>query len=114
MNIYVRLNKFFKLKYLNPNFIKMIKEFHKVKVDQTFLGYNQFRIPVEDTIVHDGKHDNLFFRYNGNVYKFSKTGIRVSSPSKKVFYFHLQERQRFELENPNLLNSIINIEIFSI
>ena len=39
----------------------MIKEFHKVKVDQTFLGYNQFRIPVEDTIVHDGKHDNLFF-----------------------------------------------------
>lgn len=92
----------------------MIQEFHQVKVDQTFLGYNQFRIPVENTVVQDGKQNNLYFRYNGNVYRFSKTGIRMSNPSKKVFYFHLIERQRFELENPNLLNSTINIEIFSL
>ena len=38
----------------------MIQEFHQVKVDQTFLGYNQFRIPVENTVVQDGKQDNIF------------------------------------------------------
>ena len=92
----------------------MIQEFHQVKVDQTFLGYNQFRIPVLNTAVQDGKQNNLYFRYNGNVYRFSKTGIRLSSPSHKVFYFPLKERQRFEIENPNLLNLTINIEIFSL
>jgi hypothetical protein len=92
----------------------MIQEFHQIKVDQTFLGYNQFRIPVANTVVLDGRQNNLYFRYNGNVYKFSKIGIRLSSPSNKVFYLPLKERQRFEIENPNLLNSIINIEIFSL
>ncbi|MEY4308024.1 MAG: hypothetical protein RL422_227 [Bacteroidota bacterium] len=92
----------------------MIQEFHQVKVDQTFLGYNQFRIPVANTTVQDGRQKNLYFRYNGNVYRFSKTGIRLSSPSIKVFYFPLVERQRFEKENPNLLGLTINIEIFSL
>lgn len=92
----------------------MIQEFHQVKVDQFFLGYNQFRIPIDNTVVKDGKQNNLYFRFNRNVYKFSKTGIRLSYPLKKVFYFHLIERQRFELEDSNLLNSTINIEIFSL
>jgi hypothetical protein len=91
----------------------MIQEFHEVSVDITFLRHNQFSVPLESTSVSVGPKDNLYFRYNGNVYKFSRTGVRLKRPNYLVFYFHTSDSIRFESENPGMLGSKIKIEIFN-
>ena len=90
----------------------MVPEIHKIKVNKTLLVHSQFGIKDDKTVVHDGQQ-NLYFRYDGKVYKFSRIQSREKTPNLKVFYF-TPEIRKFNLENPHLVEgTFIEIEIFT-
>jgi hypothetical protein len=91
----------------------MVPEIHKIKVNTTLLVHSQFGVPEEKTVIQNGKQTNLYFRYNGNEYQFSKTNFREKTPHIRVFYF-TPELRKFNLENPHLEEgTFIDIEIFT-
>ena len=93
----------------------MVPEIHLLKVNLTLFNHAQFGIPKENTVIENGEHTNLFFRFNENIYKISSTGVRNKQPKNRFFYF-TPDMRKFILENdPSLsVGTEVKIEIFSV